>query len=426
MALAVSRCLFFRNDRVSLSFRRRCSFSTTASIHKKRTLKLSSNCWVDRPLSRSVLFRSTNSVRYVRRSVIRFFDRSFALFIRIVDAFVMDEIEVIDSIESLTNFNASVATSNQQVATDVSSVGGDSTCVRSSVCCGCSSCSCACHAEKLFNNPESMRPVDSYVAYLFDHGLFDVPNNRDHFEILIDYLRSEGIFSRSYVVTVANDQARDPFTGSSGRNSLDCDVVRSRENNDVLKYAPSIVQSVDSSRSDVRRYFTGLYAMGADSDWFTVKSSINFPSYTVYVHVARTKNRIPADYSILVDYGANEFCKTPGTYGLKIAKILTFLRHKYFDIPMCDFGPLLEDARIRSLARNIDDRRGRFASLRERSIDGARRFERTSKNCSALVQVNENSMGDDSRTSKNIATKKDVLEIDSNRRDGNNFDVLYR
>lgn len=221
-------------------------------------------------------------------------------------------------------------------------------------CCECRDCSCSCHVNDEMCSPDLERPIDSYVVYLFDYELFNVPKNYNKFEILYDYLNEERIFDRSYVVSVATDTRRDDFSmyERGNRNLIDSKLERSDIDSSVLRYRPSIVESVDETRNDVRQRFRGLVVQGSRHDWFTVKSVLNYPSFVVYVRVLNSKNDLSAvDHTIIVDPSHKTFISSPGTHGLKIARILAHTRTKYFGIQPFNFSNLLEQANLRIINR---------------------------------------------------------------------------
>lgn len=223
-------------------------------------------------------------------------------------------------------------------------------------CCDCTNCTCSCHVNDQMFAPDLERPIDSYVVYLFDYELFNVPQNYNKFEILYDYLNEERIFDRSYVVSVATDTRRDDYLmyerGSRNRNVVESRLERSEIDSNVLRYRPSIVESIDETRNDVRQRFRGLVVQGSRYDWFTVKSVLNYPAFIIYVRVLNSKNDLPAvDHTIIVDPSHKTFISSPGTHGLKIARILAHTRTKYFGIDHFNFSHLLEQANLRILQR---------------------------------------------------------------------------
>lgn len=231
-------------------------------------------------------------------------------------------------------------------------------------CCLCRGCACSCHVldeHSLSLAPDIERPIDSYVVYLFDYELFTVPQNYNKFEILYDYLNEERIFDRSYVVSVATDTRRDDYSfyarDASNRNkgsTVESKLERSEVDVNVLRYRPSIVESVDETRNDIRQRFRGLIVQGSRHDWFTVKSVLNYPSFIVYVRVLNSKNNLPSvDHTIVVDPSHKSFISSPGTQGLKIARILAHTRSKYFGIEHFNFTPLLEQSNLRIIQRSV-------------------------------------------------------------------------
>lgn len=223
-------------------------------------------------------------------------------------------------------------------------------------CCDCTDCTCSCHVNDQMFAPDLERPIDSYVVYLFDYELFNVPQNYNKFEILYDYLNEERIFDRSYVVSVATDTRRDDYLmyerGSRNRNVVESRLERSEIDSNVLRYRPSIVESIDETRNDVRQRFRGLVVQGSRYDWFTVKSVLNYPAFIIYVRVLNSKNDLPAvDHTIIVDPSHKTFISSPGTHGLKIARILAHTRTKYFGIDHFNFSHLLEQANLRIIQR---------------------------------------------------------------------------
>lgn len=89
-------------------------------------------------------------------------------------------------------------------------------------CCPCVGCMCSCHVDVRQMYPESDRPIDLYVAYLFVYELFNVPQNQQKYEILLDYLQEERIFDRSYIVSISTDTQKYNYTMTAfggGRNT---------------------------------------------------------------------------------------------------------------------------------------------------------------------------------------------------------------
>lgn len=205
-------------------------------------------------------------------------------------------------------------------------------------CCECTGCACSCHSDEL--QPADVRPIDSYVCYLFDYDLFSVPSNRQQFDLLLEYLRDENIFDHCVIVSVATD---------TYRSAVDSRAERSSHDPNVLRYRPSIIESVEETRSDVRRSFRNLVVQGGCSDWFTVKASLNYPTYLVYVRLVNSRNDVRADYVLNVDYANRVFTSHKGSFGLKIAKLVAHTRATYFGIRHYNFTPLVESLRLRSL-----------------------------------------------------------------------------
>lgn len=205
-------------------------------------------------------------------------------------------------------------------------------------CCECTGCACSCHSDEL--QPADVRPIDSYVSYLFDYDLFSVPSNRQQFDLLLEYLRDENIFDHCVIVSVATD---------TYRSAVDSRAERSSHDPNVLRYRPSIIESVEETRSDVRRSFRNLVVQGGCSDWFTVKASLNYPTYLVYVRLVNSRNDVRADYVLNVDYANRVFTSHKGSFGLKIAKLVAHTRATYFGIRHYNFTPLVESLRLRSL-----------------------------------------------------------------------------
>lgn len=241
-------------------------------------------------------------------------------------------------------------------------------------CCVCYGCACSCHVldEHALIAPDVERPIDSYVVYLFDYELFTVPQNYNKFEILFDYLNEEGIFDRSYVVSVTTDTRRDDYSyyvrgdndrgvdgngsnkgsGIGSKNTIESKLERSEVDVNVLRYRPSIVESIDETRNDIRQRFRGLIVQGSRYDWFTVKSVLNYPSFLLYVRVLNSKNNLSfVDHTIVVDPSHKTFISSPGTQGLKVARILAHTRTKYFGIEHFNFTHLLEQANLRIIQR---------------------------------------------------------------------------
>jgi hypothetical protein len=104
-------------------------------------------------------------------------------------------------------------------------------------------------------------------------------------------------------------------------------------------------------RKNVQHRFRGLVVHGGQYDWFTIRSSLHFPSFLVYVKLACSKNDIHADHTILVDTANLNFISPQGTFGFKIARILAHTRAKYFGIPHFNFEPLIEQVNLRALQR---------------------------------------------------------------------------
>lgn len=230
----------------------------------------------------------------------------------------------------------------------------------SSSCCPCVGCTCSCHLDGGYSYAECDRPIDSYVAYLFDYELFNVPQNLQKYEVLLDYLREERIFDRSYVVSISTDTQRDNYTmsGAGGGRNTQSKLQRCEYDSNVLRYRPSIVESTDDTRNDIRHKFRGLIVQGGKYDWFTIRSTLHFPAFLVYVKLACSKNDIHADHTILVDTSNLNFISSQGTFGFKIARILAHTRSKYFGIPHFNFAPLIEQANVRALQRTAKSRSG--------------------------------------------------------------------
>lgn len=241
---------------------------------------------------------------------------------------------------------------------DAAADGNDANGGGSSSCCVCNGCSCSCHVrDDTFSTTtiDAERPIDSYVVYLFDYELFTVPQNYNKFEILYDYLNEERIFDRAYVVSVTSDTRRDDYAlyPRNKGGTVESKLERSDVDANVLRYRPSIVESVDETRNDIRQRFRGLIVQGSRHDWFTVKSVLNYPSFIVYVRVLNSKNNLPCvDHTILVDPSHKSFISTPGTQGLKIARILAHTRSKYFGIDHFNFARLLEQSNLRIIQRS--------------------------------------------------------------------------
>ena len=205
-------------------------------------------------------------------------------------------------------------------------------------CCDCTGCGCSCHVDE--GQSVDIRPIDSYVCYLFDYDLFSVPSNRQHFDLLLEYLRDESILDRCVVVSLATD---------TYRSAVDSRAERSEIDPNVLRYRPSIIESIEETRSDVRRSFRNLIVQGSVADWFTVKASLHYPTYLVYIRLVGSRNDLRADYVLNVDYANRVFTSNKGSYGLKIAKLVAHTRAKYFGIRHYNFTPLIENARLRAL-----------------------------------------------------------------------------
>lgn len=220
-------------------------------------------------------------------------------------------------------------------------------------CCSCPECLCSCHVRLGVDEP--LLPIDSYVVYFFDYELFSVPRNMYSFEILVEYLRRERIFDRSYVVSVSSDTQRDGYAmivPGSGRSNTESQIERSEFSSNLFRYRPSVVESLDDTRSDIRQLFRGLIVQGSKHDWYTVRASLNFPSLIVYVKMTHSRNDIQANHTIFVDMSHRSFISTPGSVGLKIARILAYERAKYFNVPHFDFRSLVEQTNLRDIQRS--------------------------------------------------------------------------
>lgn len=226
---------------------------------------------------------------------------------------------------------------------------------RGDVCCPCTGCLCSCHAS--FSDgvvdKDDERPIDSYVVYLFDYELFTVAQNYQKFELLLEYLKDENIFDRSYVVSTVSDRLRDSYSisSSAGARSTDSRLERCVYDTNVLRYRPSIVESVNDTRSDIRQQFRGLIVQGSTHDWYNVRAALNFPAFLIYVRLASSKNDLAADHIILVNWQQKSFVATRGSYGYKIARILAHERTKYFGIHPYNFEPLVKHVSFLSLQR---------------------------------------------------------------------------
>ena len=99
----------------------------------------------------------------------------------------------------------------------------------------------------------------------------------------------------------------------------------------------------------MRRSFRNLIVQGSVADWFTVKASLHYPTYLVYIRLVGSRNDLRTDYVLNVDYANRVFTSNKGSYGLKIAKLVAHTRAKYFGIRHYNLTPLIENARLRAL-----------------------------------------------------------------------------
>lgn len=208
-------------------------------------------------------------------------------------------------------------------------------------CCPCFGCPCSCHASDLCVS-EVERPIDSFVVYLFDYGLFSVPKNSSKFDVLLDYLHEEGLYDRSYVVSVSTDQQKAGMENGLSRSSRDTSLLR---------YKPSVVESLEDTRNDVRKKFRGIVVQNSGYNWFAVRAALNFPSIIIYVRLSCSRNDVPADHTIVVDPANPQFVSSPGSYGFKIARILAHTRFKFFGVDNFDFSEILESNNMRMLQK---------------------------------------------------------------------------
>lgn len=208
-------------------------------------------------------------------------------------------------------------------------------------CCPCFGCACSCHASDLCVS-EIERPIDSFVVYLFDYGLFSVPKNSSKFDVLLDYLHEEGLYDRSYVVSVSTDQQK---------SGMENNLCRSSRDSSLLRYKPSVVESLEDTRNDVRKKFRGIVVQNSGYNWFAVRAALNFPSIIIYVRLSCSRNDIPADHTIVVDPSNPQFVSSPGSYGYKIARILAHTRFKFFGVDNFDFSEILESNNMRMLQK---------------------------------------------------------------------------
>lgn len=256
-------------------------------------------------------------------------------------------------------------------------------------------------------------PTNTYVRYLFDSQLFNVPNNEKQCGFLLTYLHHERIFDVSYVVTVGTDNRllRGAWSGGGGGFA---DKKRSSSRWNGFGFDEGATQKIHEERRCAKLYERLRSAAGArgeegsgssnrayvpmfnaseaalrgpqnpvnrrdvrslmqmvrlsgnpDEDWLDLKIQLCLPSIILYVKLQGSVTQVPnADFTVEVNMRELQLLGSEETLGQKLAGLLAHVRRRYFNVPVPDFErvQLLDDTDIYGEDDDEDDDEDRAAA----------------------------------------------------------------
>lgn len=218
----------------------------------------------------------------------------------------------------------------------------------------------------------------TFVRYLFDGQLFNVPNNYQQYSYLITYLKHERIFGESYLVTVrdskptrslrrhaadednpfgpkrkrfyAEDEPQDETRSRRWQNCRDdserCNMMLNRAavattgDDEAFRFSGYPIRQ-PADQIDVRDLMTSVELSGGPTEWLDLKLTLRLPSIIVYLKLQGSNTLMPnADYTCRVTMQNLQALQGPRTIGEKLAMVLASIRKKFFNEPLPDFKRL--------------------------------------------------------------------------------------
>lgn len=209
---------------------------------------------------------------------------------------------------------------------------------------------------------------NTYVRYLFDSQLFNVPNNYDKFKVWLTYLHSERIFEVCYVVGMTSSKVRgvgsSTSTAASGWwtearsrgvvTTKDTSAARAASSGvtDLLPAPSAATQAMFNgsgevalrqpiNRYDVRDLVQNVRLTGAPHEWLDLKVQLCLPSILIFVKLSGSPTNVPsADHTTQIDMRELQVLRSEDTLGEKLVRILADLRARFFNAAPPDYNKL--------------------------------------------------------------------------------------
>lgn len=226
---------------------------------------------------------------------------------------------------------------------------------------------------------DERQPVtNTYVRYLFDTQLFNVPNNQEQCNFLLTYLNYERIYDVSYVVyngPIVDNRVRGnglrfknhqwkncAQSGQQKRarrhedNNFDENLEelmiksRQREADPSLpmfntKANTKIKQPI--TRKDIRDLLQSIRLNNEEDDWLDLKVQLCLPSILLYFKLQGSATKVPnADYTVEISMRELQLLNSAETLGHKLATVVAYVRHRFFNnaVPNMDKLYLLNES----------------------------------------------------------------------------------
>lgn len=196
---------------------------------------------------------------------------------------------------------------------------------------------------------------NTYVRYLFDSQIFNVPNNYEKYKVWLTYLHSERIFEVCYVVGMTSSKVRGMSTAGSASSAgwwseaRSRGVTKCRESVELVAPADEamfsgsgeVVLRQPINRYDVRDLVQNVRLTGAPHEWLDLKVQLCLPSILMFVKLSGSPTKVPnADHTVQIDMRELQVLRSEDTLGEKLVRILADLRAKFFNAPPPDYNKL--------------------------------------------------------------------------------------
>lgn len=298
--------------------------------------------------------------------------------------------------------------------------------------------------NRLFHEPVSREKTtpraappasNTYVRYLLDAQLFNVPANHKKFKFLLTYLHHERIFDVTFVASLQNNKLKrsnltkwwtpveqrenmrwnkrrqhgasenehenqcnsifDKYCGGSGpAGGLVADMSNGTYDRELHEVQEQTMFATSSHNGgsfstakmvppinayDVRDLLQNVKLTGGQDEWLDLKIQLCLPSVLFFVKLKGSPTKIPnADYTVLVDMKQMHVLSGEESLGEKLAKILAILRKRYMGVEIPNFESLQILAETEDIDYDDDD------------DDDVARYQ--PKNSTLAIEADENSV----------------------------------